>query len=106
MLRHKQRRYARFFLRCRDLKRLSCLLAPPKSNSIVEIRDKHGSTLNDKSDISEVFATFYEDLYSSRVAGGMENPGCSLEGASAVETDGVTGAAEPFSMDELRQVIT
>ena len=45
----------------RGLKRLFGLLAPPKSNHIVEIRDKHGSTLHD--DITEVFASFYEDSY-------------------------------------------
>ena len=50
----------------RDLKRLSSLLAPPKSKGIVEMRDRHGSTKHDKSDIAEVFASFYEDLYRSR----------------------------------------
>ena len=43
-----------------DLKRLNCLLAPRKSNGIIEIRDKEGNLKHDKGDIAEVFALFYE----------------------------------------------
>ena len=50
----------------KDLKRLSTILGPPKTKVIVEVQASDGDLKNDKADIAEVFAQFYEDLYRSK----------------------------------------
>jgi hypothetical protein len=50
----------------RDLKQLASLAGPKANTAIVEVTDSSGKPCRSKSEIAEVFAQFYEELYRSR----------------------------------------
>jgi len=56
---------ARVLAEFRDLKQLASLTGQRANTSIVEVTDSMGSPCRSKSEIAEVFAQFYEELYRS-----------------------------------------
>ena len=79
----------------KDLKRLVEITGKRRSTSIIEVCDKNGNLQHDKSDIAEVFACFYEELYASRRAD------------RRAESYAATGEGKipAFTIDELRIAI-
>ena len=86
----KEKKTKRILSEFRGLRYIEAIDRPQKRQGSASILDKTNTLRTSKDDIAEVFAKFYEDLYSSSVT------------TSNVEQ--VRGASEPspFTMEELR----
>ena len=76
----------------RGLKQLPFIITGRRTGCIAEVRRTDGSLCNTKSDIANVFAKFYEDLYQSR----------ALESRRGAYERSSENCAEPFSLQELQ----
>ena len=63
---------------------------------IEDMKGEDGSTVTDGASIADVFATFYEDLYQSRIAIPDETNGITLSDDFIVD---------PVTLDELRAAL-
>ena len=77
----------------RNLKSLSSLIGQRVSTSIVEMKSGGGLICTEKSDIAEVFACFYEELFRSRRTAATEY------------TQAGTSSVSAFTMEELQTAL-
>ena len=77
----------------RDLKQIADFTGKKVNTSIVEVLDENGNSCRNKSEIVDVFATFYEELYRSRR---IDQPQQHHESNSS--------SIPPFSLSELKEI--
>ena len=78
----------------RGLKQIAAIKSCGRKQLIPAMTDASGVKQTTKDTIAEVFATFYKELYTSRV-----------NGSNDYESGGMTEAIDHFTMNELREVI-
>eukprot|EP00959_Pyramimonas_sp_CCMP1952_P157943 3302664-Pyramimonas_sp.AAC.1 len=79
----------------RDVKQIPSITRGRPKSHITEMKDKAGQLVNEKHDIAEVFAQFYEELYAST------RPEHSQNTYSPVGDNRVP----PFTMEELKEAM-
>ena len=80
----------------RGLHRITNILAPIQSKKIVQIRNDRDELCSDPDDISEVFALFYEKLYSTTLAN---------DATSSAFVGRLQHKLPPFTMAELKKAL-
>ena len=76
----------------RGIREISNITRPQKRICICSISTEDGNKATSKASIAEVFATFYEKLYSS----------CWTEASRSSQSQLPIGAAPPFTMEDLQ----
>ena len=80
----------------RDLQRLTHSARPSGARHIVEVEGEDGQLRRERSEIAEVFASFYEDLYKSTITGGEQSMSSFQNRCSGIP---------PFNLAELKHAL-
>ena len=91
----KSRKMSAILNEFRGLSRLTALTGQSRKKLLVEVQGEDGTIHREKEDIAEVFAKFYEQLYSNT---------CSADPEKIYHIEG-DDTMDPFTMEELQQAI-